>query len=306
MRAFMTLQQNEQSPTGRRVRRARVTGGALSTALLGLWLPLAPLACSEPAWSAEPAAAAAPESELTPAALLDDLDSTAKAKQARLERLRQQMQQLREESRRVKPKTAPVPLPPAAAPAPHAATDIPTAKPADLESQTPHSDAAASDLTAPAHQHASPGDVPVPHPPDGDSRSGHAHPVDHPHAKNSGEVVVGASINRLAFADSLFATGRTDLALQAYSAIELVKLPVIDRYWIEYQVANCHRRMGNMPEAEQRYRHLAGLVDAGWCAAHARWWLDALSSRAVMQRDLSQVRETMKSIEEQLNAAPTK
>jgi hypothetical protein len=120
----------------------------------------------------------------------------------------------------------------------------------------------------------------------------------------SAEAVTGTRINRLALADSLFATGQSDLALQAYSSIELSKLAAVDRYWIEYQIANCHRRLGDRTEAEQRYRKLAGLVDGGWCAAHARWWLDALATRTTLERDLGQIRLSLQTIEEQLNAQP--
>jgi hypothetical protein len=230
-----------------------------------------------------PAPATHAEAEFTPSVLLDELESTARAKQARMERLRQQLLRLGEASRQAAAAQAQCPPgpPPANVDPSHAPGEAPT-PPADGQT-----DVAASDAGAAAHDgHAfAPGDELAP-------------------VAVSTEAVPGTQIDRLALGDSLFATGQSDLALQAYSSIELKRLPAVDRYWIEYQIANCHRRLGNRAEAEQRYRRLAGLVDGGWCAAHARWWLDAMSTRTSLERDLEQVRMSLRTIEEQLNAKP--
>jgi hypothetical protein len=235
--------------------------------------------------------------DLTPAVLLDDLETGSREKQARLVRLRMSLQRLSEESRRMR-EQPPAQSTPPTPPAPGLDEPPQPAADADLEPLMPE--------LSPSDPHV------VPEPPTDE----HVHPAGDAHGhgtappapeptSSTSETVVGTSINRLALGDSLFGTGQTELALQAYSSIELNRLTASDRYWIEYQIANCHRRLGNIPEAQTRYRKLAGLVDAGWCAGHAKWWLDALNTRAALQRDLVAVKNSLKSMEEQLNAKPS-
>jgi hypothetical protein len=235
--------------------------------------------------------------ELTPALLLDDLESGAREKQARLVRLRMQLQRLTEESRRIREQS----IPPEAAPGPEKNDPPPPAAESDLEPLMPEFVPSEPHLVPepPEDEHAHPAE------PAGDAHGEATAPPAPEATSHTTETVAGASINRLALGDSLFGTGQTELALQAYSSIELIRLPSTDRYWIEYQIANCHRRLGNIPEAQQRYRKLAGLVDAGWCAGHARWWLDALNTRAELQKNLETVKNSLKSMEEQLNVQPS-
>ena len=255
-------------------------------------------------------AAGSPQGDgITPSVLLDDLDSTARAKQARMERLRRQLLQLGEASRRAAEARATPTVPEPTEPDPPVvAPDVVNPSfvddahavppPADID---PHSSEPATD------EHAHPDHAGSEASPHGDEHGAHGHATTEVHTPSESEnteALTGARINRLALADSLFATGQSDLALQAYSNIELIKLPAAERYWIEYQIANCHRRLGNKPEAEQRYRRLAGLVDGGWCATHAKWWLDALATKAQLERDLGQIKLTLHAIEEQLDAKP--
>jgi len=269
---------------GHTLRCAALAACVLCTAVAGR--------ANEPA-AAERSAATA-SADLTPALLLDDLETGSREKQARLLRLRLQLQRLTEESRRIRESTMP----------PEIARDAATVDPPPAPGIDTHPTAPPPD----AHAVPQPPDEDPPQPtePAGDQQGAQAAPTMAAAASHATETVVGASINRLALGDSLFGTGQTDLALQAYKNIELIKIAAADRYWIEYQIANCHRRLGDIPEAQLRYRKLAGLVDAGWCAAHARWWLDALDTRAELQRDLQTVRNSLKAIEEQLNAEPPK
>jgi hypothetical protein len=245
-----------------------------------------------------------PASDLTPARLIDDLESTGREKQARLNRIRLQLQKLADAQRSNPPAAAAVPPPepvPHQEPPPVPQLDAHVAHPAPPQPDAhavpvPPEEHGPEHHGNPAHKHDET-HAPAEH----DAGSEHVAPVDGPSAQAT-ETLVGASIDRMALADSLFGNGQSDLALQAYSSIELLKQPVADRYWIEYQIANCHRRLGNLAEAEQRYRRLAGLVDAGWCAVHARWWLDALSTRAALQHDLDAIRTSLKTVENQLNA----
>jgi len=287
-----------QRDTRRPLRDRRRAAGLLFSTLCGAALTCSAAGIALAGNTDEPAvaeqAAAAGTGDMTPAVLLDDLETGSREKQARLVRLRTQLQRLSEESRRIR-EQPPIPQAP---PTPGLEEPPQPAADADLEPLMPE--------LAPSDPHVvpePPGDVHAP--PAGDGHGhGTAPPAPEPTSGTS-ETVVGTSINRLALGDSLFGTGQTELALQAYSSIELNKLTASDRYWIEYQIANCHRRLGNIPEAQTRYRKLAGLVDAGWCAGHAKWWLDALNTRASLQRDLVAVKNSLKSMEEQLNAKPS-
>lgn len=240
---------------------------------------------------------------LTPSVLLDDLDSTGRQKQALMERLRQQLLQLAEQRRATAGprRNPPSPEPPEQTPHQSDSHAVPTPPdepgfPGVDPFHTEHGD---HDPGHPAESHH--GSAPNPEhtlaPPQLEEHRA-ADPAAHGHNKPA--EVPGTRINRLALGDSLFASGQSELALQAYKNIETTRLPATDRHWIAYQIANCHRRLGDIPEAERRYRRLAGAVDGGWCAAHARWWLDALATRTALQRDLSAIQGTLKTINEQL------
>lgn len=324
-----SVPQSQDRPCGPVVASQRGGGGAVIRSVVGraallacawsLSQPTGAGVAEEPAPAALPGAQSPAEAELTPSVLLDDLEAAARAKQARLERLRRQLLQLGEDSRRAA-STAASPVVPAPPPEPaaHPPEDAGAASTADPTRQDLD-----AHLAPPQPSHGSDADpsghAPASMPPDAsdaaefgeddvpDAAIAHdpADGGDNEQLPQTTEAVVGTRINRLALADSLFATGQAELALQAYGSIQLTKLSAVDRYWIEYQIANCHRRLGNTAEAEQRYRALAGLVDGGWCATHARWWLDAISTRTKLQQELTQIRQTLHSVEEQLNAGPT-
>jgi hypothetical protein len=116
--------------------------------------------------------------------------------------------------------------------------------------------------------------------------------------------LVDGPIDRLALADSLFATKDIEFALQMYAQIDPQSVTPDDQLWIEYQVAGCHRRLGNIAEAEQRYRRLAGMTEGGWYASQARWWLDALTARKALEADLLRVTNAIQTMEQQIDAAP--
>lgn len=279
-------------------RDAGSTSAACSGARCGLLVAACVLLVTFPCAASDPVVPESAGVDLTPARLLDDIESTAREKQERLLQLRQRLQRLTEESRRAAQLQAdaatddPAHAAPESPPDPHA---VP--QPPDEDPSHPPEPADSG------HDHPLAADGSAVH----DAAGEHALPPDSNHppvTTHATETVVGSSINRLALGDSLFGTDQTDLALQAYQGLDLTKLPPSDRYWVEYQLANCHRRLGDIPEAQQRYRRLAGLVDAGWCASHSRWWLDALNTRTTLERDLAAVKTSMKSIEEQLNAEP--
>ena len=105
-------------------------------------------------------------------------------------------------------------------------------------------------------------------------------------------------------ADNLFATGDASLALPIYEQIDTTGMATADSYWIEYQIASCHRRLRNDSEAEKRYRRLAGLSDGGWYSIQAKWWLDTLSARQALEADLQQITGTVQMLEQEIHAQP--
>jgi hypothetical protein len=114
--------------------------------------------------------------------------------------------------------------------------------------------------------------------------------------------IVDEPVDRLALADSLFASGQIDLALQAYRQVDGSVLAGEDRLWIEYQLANCHRRLQDYSEAERRYRQVAGEKEGGMYATQARWWLDSMTARRALEADLQRISQSLQSLKEQHNA----
>lgn len=270
----MTLPHRARSSTSSRRRPLRTLRRRVQSAICLAWLGLATtLFAAEPhtnlSWADRHAGSDAP----SPAVLLDELESASRARAERMEQLRRQLLRLREHGRHHEP-------PPAEPAGPIPATvpqSLPIPAPADHAVSTRQDQLRQPSAATPA-----------------------APPTAH---AATAETLTGTAIDRIALGDSLFVTGETALALQAYSGVEPAGLSAADRYWIEYQLANCHRKLGNTAEAEKRYRQLAGLIDAGWCARQSRWWLDALAARSALQRDLDQIGQTLNTLKAQLDDA---
>lgn len=103
------------------------------------------------------------------------------------------------------------------------------------------------------------------------------------------QLLMTSPINRLRLADNLFGAGDTKTALQAYSAIDLNELSEVDQAWVQFQLASCHRRLGEIPEAEKHYRIVASYQSAGTIADAARWWLDRLEAKKELRVALSRL-----------------
>jgi tetratricopeptide (TPR) repeat protein len=79
-------------------------------------------------------------------------------------------------------------------------------------------------------------------------------------------------------ANNLFAVGEYPLALEMYQETKGPELSTQQQFWVEYQTANCYRRLGNPAEASNRYRKLASQSEAGWLSRQAHWWVETLES----------------------------
>lgn len=99
-------------------------------------------------------------------------------------------------------------------------------------------------------------------------------------------VVVDGPIDRLGLANNLFAVGEYPLALEMYQETKGSELSTQQQFWVEYQTANCYRRLGNPAEASNRYRKLASQSEAGWLARQAHWWVEMLESIRIHEKAL--------------------
>ena len=83
-----------------------------------------------------------------------------------------------------------------------------------------------------------------------------------------------------------------------YGQIDLEPLSESERFWVSYQKACCHRRLGQIPEAQEIYRRLAGQKRGGWIARLSRWWLDQIDSRSELQLQISKYDTVLKKLME--------
>ena len=109
------------------------------------------------------------------------------------------------------------------------------------------------------------------------------------------ESAFDGPIDRMALATSLFATGDLRECLQTLEAVDRTQLSTENQDWCEYVAACCFRKLGNLPEAESRYRQLLGHTEVTWIADAARWWLDHLNEQQKLRGDLEQLSMTLKA-----------
>ncbi len=91
-----------------------------------------------------------------------------------------------------------------------------------------------------------------------------------------GMIAIGEPIDRVGLANNLYALGEYPAAHDAYLAVELEQLTPEQQFWVEYQIANCLRRVGESAAASNQFRKLAAQPEAGWISEQAAWWVDIL------------------------------
>lgn len=101
-------------------------------------------------------------------------------------------------------------------------------------------------------------------------------------------IVVDGPIDRLGLANNLFAVGQYPLALEMYEQASAETLTPHQKFWVEYQTANCLRRLEKKGEASQRYRKLANQPEAGWLSQQARWWVETLEKIRILESTLAE------------------
>lgn len=113
--------------------------------------------------------------------------------------------------------------------------------------------------------------------------------------------ITDAPVDRLALADNLFGAGENRLALGIYSQLLKQRNSKSDMGWLHLQMANCHRRLEETPDAEKHYRIVAGMKNAGFFAKSARWWLGSLKKRQEMKQRLANWKQTLAMAESEIN-----
>jgi len=82
------------------------------------------------------------------------------------------------------------------------------------------------------------------------------------------------------YANSLYALGKYDLARAAYQRLIESNRQADVLTWARFQVANCHRRLGDLPAASAAYEALLNaapaspwVTEAAWWAGETKWWI---------------------------------
>lgn len=111
------------------------------------------------------------------------------------------------------------------------------------------------------------------------------------------------AIDRQRMGNNLYAIGAYELALLNYETMLKQPLSPSETQWVNYQVANCQRHLGQMAEAQKSYRRVTGETSEEWLGQMARWWLKQLDEREQMQRRISELDQVIKTGEQELNRA---
>ena len=119
-------------------------------------------------------------------------------------------------------------------------------------------------------------------------------------------AIVDGPIDRLALANNLYATGQLVLALEMYEQIDQSAVSQQDRYWIEYQMACCLRKLKRISDAQARFRRLSAHPDAGVLNEMSRWGLDRITDRAALEADIQRFQKIIDAIRETQNVQSRK
>ncbi|MFV0446832.1 MAG: tetratricopeptide repeat protein [Planctomycetaceae bacterium] len=110
------------------------------------------------------------------------------------------------------------------------------------------------------------------------------------------EPVVSGEIDRLGLADSLYATGETSRACEIYRQLPLTTLRPDLQQWVNFQLANCSRRQGDVAEAERQYRQIINTQPDGWLGELCRWWLLHLDDQRRLAANSAKLAELLTTL----------
>jgi hypothetical protein len=111
------------------------------------------------------------------------------------------------------------------------------------------------------------------------------------------------SIDPLNQAQNLYRTGNFEASLRAFKLVESASLAGEDRAFVQYMIASCLRRLGQMSEATAIYRDVADSREDAFLSECAVWQLSTIRWRKDLEMQLEELRQRRKRDE---NAPKTK
>lgn len=154
---------------------------------------------------------------------------------------------------------------------------LPEPKPLGTTPKVPSDPAPTDPVPADSDEASTPPTIPAPQltePPEPD-----------PTTNPSPTIVTETAVDRIALADSLFASHQLDIALKLYQELAIEKQTKEDMVWIHYQIGSSSRRLKNYDQARKHYRIVAGQQDAGLYQKLSKWWLDTIQRRLSYQQE---------------------
>lgn len=119
-------------------------------------------------------------------------------------------------------------------------------------------------------------------------------------ASASPKPITDSAVDQLSLADNLFGAEKIQLALGAYQSVDQSKLSDNEKAWVTYQFGVCHRRLGNIADAQKNFRIVAGLNAADGLPLFARWQLDAMGRKTDLIQRIENVKSVIESAQAQL------
>ncbi|MEM7454253.1 MAG: hypothetical protein AAF456_07845 [Planctomycetota bacterium] len=110
----------------------------------------------------------------------------------------------------------------------------------------------------------------------------------------TGDRVLPEPVNAFEMGNSLLMTGSAESALKAYESVDRTQLNTFDAIWLDFLIATCKRRTGDIDGAEAIYREITNdQVITGHPVEEAAWWLDRIEQSSAAE-------EKYRSIESEL------
>gem|GEM_PF-6843528 len=105
------------------------------------------------------------------------------------------------------------------------------------------------------------------------------------------EAVTDAPVDPLALAQSLFRAGDYAAALDAYRKLDKEDQKLEDRITIQYMMACCLRKLGQVDKASLLYREVANSSGNEFVVENAQWYLRAMKERRELEAQLEELRQ---------------
>lgn len=104
-------------------------------------------------------------------------------------------------------------------------------------------------------------------------------------------------VDVLARARALFQAGDVEEALKAYLQIDLAELPEEERAPIQYMIATCCRRLGQLDEAVKWYTIVAKTAGDKELAGCAQWQLKGIEWAQSFESDIKKMQQQLQGME---------